>query len=191
MASPKSTPPRASRADRPPLTTHHSSHNFSTHPPRASERYMSLRMAFPPGLDASKRPSSPIPNQVHTSLSPRPSQRRGSKSSIGSDRPPTPVSKSSTKNSQSGAQPATQSILLQEKLQEERKNEIQRNLTRLAGEMGVANESRAAPATPARSATGDGTRPQVTDDVGDGPIKGLALKEMGQVMLFPPYRRDV
>ncbi|KAJ4417715.1 hypothetical protein N0V82_005989 [Gnomoniopsis sp. IMI 355080] len=139
-------------------------------------------MAVAPGLDASKRSPSPVPNQIRPSLSPRPSQRRASKSSIGSDRPPTPVSKSSVKNSQSSAQPATQSTLLQEKLQEERKNEIQRNLTRLAGEIGAANEPRAAPATPARSATGDGTRPEVTDDVGDGQVKGLALKEMGQTM---------
>lgn len=139
-------------------------------------------MALPPGPDTSKRPPSPSLRQAHASLSPRPSQRKGSKSSIGSDRPPTPVSKSSVKNSHSSAQLATQSTLLQEKLQEERKNEIQRNLTRLAGEMGAANESRAAPATPARVATGDGSRLELTDDVGDGKIKGFSLKEMGQTM---------
>lgn len=186
MTNSKNSPPRASRADHPPSTTNTSSHNHSPHPPRSSKKYTSLRMALPPGIDAAKRPSSPVIRQVHPSLSPRSSQRKGSRSSIGSDRPPTPVSKSSIKNSHSSAQLATQSTLLQEKLQQERKNEIQRNLNRLAGEIGAANESRAAPATPIRLATGDGTRPVVTDDVGDGKVKGFSLKEMGQVLLFPP-----
>lgn len=182
MANSSTPSPRASRADRPPFTSHHSAHNISPHPPRSSKRYGSLRMALPPSLDAARRSSSPSLRQAHPPLSPRPSQRRASKTSIGSDRPPTPVSKSSVQNSHSSAQLTTQSTLLQEKLQEQRKQDIQRNLTRLAGEMGTAHESRAAPATPARLATGDGQGPESIEDLREGKIKGFSLKEMGQVL---------
>lgn len=184
MANSNPSSPRASRADRPPFTTHPSAHNISPHPPRSSKRYASLRMAIPPSLDVSRRSSSQSLRQVHPPLSPRPSQRRASKTSVGSDRPPTPVSKSSVQNSHSSAQLTTQSTLLQEKLQHERKQEIQRNLTRLASEMGTAHESRVAPATPSRSATSDGKGLESTEEIGDGKIKGFSLKEMGQVLLF-------
>lgn len=181
MANSKSPSPRASRADRPP-STHHSSHNISPHPPRSSKRYPSLRMAAPPGLDASNPSSPPGQRHAHPAISPHPSQRRSSKGSIGSDRPPTPVSRGSIKNSHSSAQLATQSTLLQEKLQQERRHEIQRSLTRLAGEMGDANESRAAPATPTRCVTVDGQRPDLMGDINDGKAKGFSLIEMGQVL---------
>lgn len=189
MANSKSSPPRAPRADRSPSTCHNSSHHTSPHPPRSSKRYSSLRMALPTGLDASNSAFSPGLRQVQPALSPRPSQRQSSRGSIGSDRPPTPMSKGSVNDSQSSVQLATQSTLLQEKLQQERRHEIQRSLTRLADEMGVGNESRAAPATPTRCATADGKRPELTADTVDGKSKGFSLKEMGQVLAHAPWRR--
>lgn len=188
MAKSKSPPPRVSRTDHPPSTAHHSSHNISPHPPRSSKRYSSLRMAIPPaGLDASTSALSPSLRHAHPALSPPSSLRKSSKGSIGSDRPPTPMSKGSINESASSAQLTTQSVLLRERLQQERRHEIQRSLTRLADEMGAANESRAAPATPTRCATADGKQPDLTEDHTEGKIKGFSLKEMGQVLPSPSW----
>lgn len=103
------------------------------------------------------------------------------------DRPPTPVSKSSVRGSQTSSQQEPTSTLLQEKLQRERRSEIQRNLNRLAGEMNTAADAQqAATPTPVRCATADGKRPESSDTNGDtGKKKGLALKEMEQVLMAP------
>lgn len=100
------------------------------------------------------------------------------------DRPPTPVSKSSVRGSQSSTQQEPASTLLQEKLQRERRSEIQRNLNRLAGEMNTtAGDTQAAVSTPVRCATADGRRPESSDANSDaGKKKGFALKEMEQAM---------
>lgn len=103
--------------------------------------------------------------------------------SIGGERPPTPISKASAKDSQHSSQQGPQSTLLQEKLQRERRSEIQRNLDRLADEMGTATEPRAAIVTPARCATADGRRQGAAQEPGDSKNKGLALKEMEEVPL--------
>lgn len=144
----------------------------------------------PASLDAlSNPPSSTSLRHVHQALTPKRShlsQRHASMSSITSDQASTPVSRSSVKDSQSSAQLASQSTLLQEKLQLERRSEIQRNLTRLAGEMGAANESRAALATPTRCATADGRRNELTtQEITNGRSKGLTLLEMDQVWFSP------
>lgn len=184
--------PRGPRADRPaPSAPHLSSHITPSQPPRSSKRYPGLRMASSPaGLGASSNPpSSTSLRHVHPTLTPKrsqSSQRHASMSSITSDRAATPVSKSSVKDSQSSAQLATQSTLLQEKLQQERRSEIQRSLTRLAGEMGSSNEPRAVLATPTRCATADGRRQEPTaQEPGTGRSKGLTLLEMDQVWPFP------
>lgn len=107
------------------------------------------------------------------------------------DRPPTPVSKSSIRGSQSSTHQEPASTLLQEKLQRERRSEIQRNLNRLADEMGTADTTQPAVSTPVRCATADGKRPASSDANGDvGKKKGLALKEMEQVLTpsLPPSR---
>lgn len=99
------------------------------------------------------------------------------------DRPPTPVSKSSVRGSQSSTHQEPASALLQEKLQRERRSEIQRNLDRLADEMGTADNTQPTTSTPVRCATADGRRPGSSDANGDaGKKKGLALKEMEQAM---------
>lgn len=101
------------------------------------------------------------------------------------ERPPTPMSKASVKDSQSSSQKEPQSTLLQDKLQKERRSEIQRNLNRLAGEMSSSGptDPRAAIVTPTRCATADGRRgAESKDETGDlGKKKGPALKEMEQV----------
>jgi hypothetical protein len=102
------------------------------------------------------------------------------------DRPPTPVSKSSVRGSQSSTHQEPASTLLQEKLQRERRSEIQRNLNRLADEMSIADNTQPAASTPVRCATADGKRPGSSDANGDaGKKKGLALKEMEQVLMAP------
>lgn len=103
------------------------------------------------------------------------------------DRPPTPVSKSSVRGSQSSSHQEPASTLLQEKLQRERRSEIQRNLNRLAGEMNTtATDAQATTSTPVRCATADGKRPESSEVNGDaGKKKGLALKEMEQVLMTP------
>lgn len=100
------------------------------------------------------------------------------------DRPPTPVSKSSVRGSQSSSHQEPASTLLQEKLQRERRSEIQRNLNRLAGETNnTATDTQPSISTPVRCATADGKRPESSDANGDaGKKKGLALKEMEQVL---------
>lgn len=110
------------------------------------------------------------------------------------DRPPTPVSKSSVRGSQSSTHQEPASALLQEKLQRERRSEIQRNLSRLAGEMNAPGaDTQTTMSTPVRCATADGKRPGSSDANGDsGKKKGLALKEMEQVLmgsLIPPFHR--
>lgn len=95
------------------------------------------------------------------------------------------MSKSSVKDSQTSAQQEPQSTLLQEKLQKERRSEIQRNLDRLTGEMSSSGPAdlRAATATPVRCATADGRRPELKDQNGvNGNKRGPALKEMEQTM---------
>lgn len=111
--------------------------------------------------------------------------------SVPGDRPPTPVSKSTTagNDSSSTLEQGPRSALLQEKLQRERRSEIQRNLSRLAGETGASTiepsdsaAADAAAATPPRPATfsaedGDATSTSNGDDKKRGP----GLKEMEQV----------
>ncbi|KAG6354532.1 hypothetical protein INS49_004549 [Diaporthe citri] len=111
------------------------------------------------------------------------SHRRGSMGS-NADRPPTPVSKSSVRGSQSSTHQEPASTLLQEKLQRERRSEIQRNLNRLAGDMNItAVDTQVTASTPVRCATADGRRPGSSDANSDaGKKKGFALKEMEQAM---------
>lgn len=105
------------------------------------------------------------------------------------DRPPTPVSKSSVRDSQTSSHQEPASTLLQEKLQRERRSEIQRNLSRLAGDMSSPGaDTQATASTPVRCATADGRRPESSDTNGDGgKKKGFALKEMEQVLIAPFY----
>lgn len=105
------------------------------------------------------------------------------------DRPPTPVSKSSLMGSQSSSHQEPASTLLQEKLQRERRSEIQRNLNRLAGEMNAtAADTQATASTPVRCATADGRRPESSDANSDaGKKRGFALKEMEQVLIAPQH----
>ncbi|ROW17194.1 hypothetical protein VPNG_01346 [Cytospora leucostoma] len=100
------------------------------------------------------------------------------------ERPPTPIAKTSIKDSHSSSKQEPQSTLLHERLQLERRSEIQRNLNRLAGEMSGAGAagSRAATATPKQSDITDVGRPGSKDGGGDTGKKGLALKEMEQTM---------
>lgn len=173
---------RGPQADRPRSSSHHSARNASPHPPsssRSRNRYPSLKMAPQPGHDsAPNTPSSPSVRYPHPTLDARSSQRKGSTGSLGGERPPTPISRSSAKDSQTSSQLGPQSTLLQEKLQRERRSEIQRGLTRLADD------------TPTRCATADGRRQDPDQEFGDGKHKGLALREMEQVLQIPVDQRD-
>lgn len=176
--------PRGTRP-RPSFTSSTSSRPYS----RSSTRTPSARM-FPQSNNDSSSNVTSSPS-LRNGQPPTSSRQPNRKGSMGSnvDRPPTPISKSSAKDSQSSAQQEPQSTLLHEKLQKERRSEIQRNLDRLTGDMsnsGTANP-RAATATPVRCATADGRRPALMDQNGDiGKKRGPALKEMEQVRPQPP-----
>lgn len=149
---------------------------------RSSTRNSSARMPPQTNADSASNLTSSPSLRYAQPVGSRLSHRRGSMGS-NTDRPPTPMSKSSVKGSQSSSHQEPTSTLLQEKLQRERRSEIQRNLNRLAGEMTPAAESQAATSTPLRCATADGKRPESSDTNGDaGKKKGLALKEMEQVL---------
>jgi hypothetical protein len=169
--------PRRERR-RPSLHSPNSSRTVS----RSSTRASSARMPPQTMSDSSSNINSPPGQRNPQPFGSRFPQRRGSMGS-NTDRPPTPVSKSSIRGSQSSTHQEPASTLLQEKLQRERRSEIQRNLNRLADEMGPADSPQAAVAsTPVRCATADGKRPGSSDANGDaGKKKGLALKEMEQV----------
>lgn len=166
---------RGPQADRPRSSSRHSTRNASPHPPSSSRsriRHPSLKMTPQPGHDsAPDTPTSPSLRSPHPVISSRSSQRKVSTGSLSGDRPPTPISRTSVKDSQHSSQLGPQSTLLQEKLQRERRSEIQRSLTRLADET-----------TPTRCTTADGRRQDADQEVGDGKHKGLALREMEQVL---------
>lgn len=171
--------PRATRP-RPSFTSSTSSRPYS----RSSTRTPSAQMNSHGNDDSiSNIPSSPSLRSAVPPISSRQSNRKGSMgSSI--DRAPTPISKSSVKESQSSAQQEPQSSLLQEKLQRERRSEIQRNLNRLAGEMSNTNpdDPRAATSTPVAETSSVDRHPDSRERHGDpGKNRGPALKEMEQV----------
>ncbi|KAI3393832.1 hypothetical protein diail_3559 [Diaporthe ilicicola] len=148
---------------------------------RSSTRNSSARMPPQANADSASNLTSSPSLRYAQPVGSRLSQRRGSMGS-NTDRPPTPISKSSVRGSQSSSQEPA-STLLQEKLQRERRSEIQRNLNRLAGEMNTEADTQPAASTPVRCATADGKRPESSDTNGDtGKKKGLALKEMEQAM---------
>ncbi|KAK2606648.1 hypothetical protein N8I77_005382 [Diaporthe amygdali] len=150
---------------------------------RSSTRNSSARMPPQTNSDSASNLTSSPSLRYAQPVGSRMAHRRGSMGS-NTDRPPTPVSKSSVRGSQTSSQQEPTSTLLQEKLQRERRSEIQRNLNRLAGEMNTAADAQqAATSTPVRCATADGKRPESSDTNGDtGKKKGLALKEMEQAM---------
>lgn len=155
--------PRTDRS-RSSLRSNHESRN----PPRANAKYSSIRS----------------PSEVDTDISssiPPPSQRKGSFTSVRSARPPTPVSKGSMDGSHSSTQHGPHSALLQEKLQQERRSEIQRSLTRLADDIGTDNDSKPTTTTPTRCTTSDGKQQESGLESTDPKKKGLALKETEQV----------
>lgn len=169
--------PRADRSRSSQRASHDSRHN----PPRANAKYSSMR--FPLNVDTenpSIRPPSPTSRYVQPAFATRSSQRKGSSASVRSVRPSTPVSKSSMDGSHSSAQHGPQSTLLQEKLQQERRSEIQRNLTRLADEMSADSDSKPTTTTPTRSGTSDAKQQDAVPESTDSK-KGLALKETEQV----------
>lgn len=169
-----------------------SSHVLTSHPPsRSSNRYPALAMASQSSHDDRplSRDSSPSVRRLRSPLTSRQSLRKSSMASVPGDRPPTPVSKSSTagKDSSSTSEQGPRSALLQEKLQRERRSEIQRNLSRLAGDAGASTiepSDSAVTATPPRSATLPGEDGDATPGSnGDGKKRGPGLKEMEQVRL--------
>lgn len=183
MEPPAAQTPRRDRR-RPSFHSLNSSRTVS----RSSTRASSLRVP-PHNMNDSASNITPSPGQRYAQpIGSRFPQRRGSMGS-NADRPPTPVSKSSVRGSQSSTQQEPTSTLLQEKLQRERKSEIQRNLNRLADEMGTADNTQPTLSTPVRCATADGKRPGSSEANGDaGKKKGLALKEMEQVLMTLLHR---
>lgn len=170
--------PRADRSRPSQRSNHESRHN----PPRANAKYSSMRFPTDAATENSfARPPSPTVRYAQSVTTTRPFQRKGSSASVRSARPPTPVSKGSMDGSHSSAQHGPQSTLLQEKLQQERRSEIQRSLTRLADEMGTDNDSKPTTATPTRSATSDPKQQDPGSETTDSKAKGLALKETEQV----------
>lgn len=155
---------------------------------RSSSRTSSARMpSQKKDGSSSNLTSSPSLRNIQPAVVSRPSTSKGSMGS-NVERPPTPIATTSTQDSQSSSKQEPQSTLLQERLQQQRRSEIQRNLNRLAGEMsgsGAAG-SRAATATPRRSDIADVGRPGSKDGGGDTGTRGLALKEMEQVCCQPP-----
>lgn len=153
---------------------------------RSSTRNSSARMPPQTNIDSPLN-ITPSPSLRYAQpVGSRFSYRRGSMGS-NADRPPTPVSKSSVRGSQSSSHQEPSSTLLQEKLQRERRSEIQRNLNRLASDMNSpAADAQITTTTPVRCATADGRRPDSSDANGEsGKKKGLALKEMEQVLMAP------
>lgn len=164
------------------------SHCESRNPPRANAKYSSMKM--PPDHDigdSSHHPPSPSMRQAQPNFKPRPSQtfqRKGSSASDRSARPPTPVSKASMDGSHSSTQHGPQSSLLQHKLQQERRSEIERSLTRLADEMDADTDAKPSAATPIRWTTSDSSKQQDSGpESADVMKKGLALKETEQVSI--------
>lgn len=179
MEAPAVQSPRRERR-RPSFHSPNSSRAVS----RSSTRNSSARMPPQTNNDTSSN-ITPSPSLRYAQpVGSRFSHRRGSMGS-NADRPPTPVSKSSVRGSQSSSHQEPASTLLQEKLQRERRSEIQRNLNRLAGEMKTtAADTQPTTPTPVRCATADGKRPDSSDANGDtGKTKGLALKEMEEVLM--------
>lgn len=169
--------PRPDRSRPPPRSIHDSRPN----PPRANAKYSSKR--FPPDLATENSSVGPPSSPTSRPFAPRSSQRKASSASVRFARPPTPVSKGSMDGSHSSAQHGPQSTLLQEKLQQERRSEIQRGLTRLADERGPdsdANKPTPATTTPTRSGASD-AKQQDAAPGSAGSKKGLALKETEQV----------
>lgn len=185
--------PRRSRADRPPSVSQNSSRNISPRPPSSSsKRYHFLKMTSHAGYEsAPDTPNSSSRRHAHPATASRLSQRKGSVGSIGGDRPPTPISKTSAQGSQHSSQQGPQSSLLQEKLKRERKSEIQRNLTRLADEVDAANDPKTPVVTHNRSATADGRRHESSQPNGDSKKKALGLKEAEKVLLVAMRARAV
>lgn len=181
MAGSNSQMAQTPRADR-SRSSQRSNHESRNNPPRANAKYSSMR--FPTDADtenSSIRPPSPTIRYAQPVATTRPFQRKGSSASVRSARPPTPVSKGSMDGSHSSAQHGPQSTLLQEKLQQERRSEIQRSLTRLADEMGTDNDSKPTTATPTRTAASDPKQQDAGPESADSKKKGLALKETEQV----------
>ncbi|KAG8164023.1 hypothetical protein KVR01_005941 [Diaporthe batatas] len=177
MEPPAAQTPRRDRR-RPSFHSPNSSRTVS----RSSTRPPSARMPSHNMSDSASN-ITPSPGQRYAQpVGSRFPQRRGSMGS-NVDRPPTPVSKGSIRGSQSSTHQEPASALLQEKLQHQRRSEIQRNLNRLADEMGTADNAQPAASTPVRCATADGKRPassEASDDVGKN--RGPALKEMEKAM---------
>lgn len=171
--------PRSSRTE-PPRPSQRRSHTSPTHPPRSSPRYPPKRTT--PRISPDSAPNTPTASKKRQSnangLGPIVSQRRGSMGSANGDRPPTPVSKNSLRGSQHSSQQGPQSALLLEKLQQERRTEIQRNLTRLTGDLSSSDESKTIAVTP------EGKHHDRTRNGGDDRKKGLALKETEQVLIL-------
>lgn len=169
-----------------------SSHVLTSHPPsRSSTRFPALTMASQSSQDDRplSRDSSPSVRRLPSPLTSRQSLRKSSMASVPGDRPPTPATKSTAagKESSSTSEQGPRSALLQEKLQRERRSEIQRNLSRLAGDAGAATiepSDSAVTATPPRLATlpgEDGDAASGTN--GNGKKGGPGLKGMEQVSL--------
>lgn len=172
--------PRATRP-RPSFTSSTSSRPYS----RSSTRTPSARMHPQSSSNESTSNLTSSPS-LRSGVPPITSRQSNRKGSMGStiDRPPTPMSKSSIKESHSSAQQEPQSTLLQEKLQKERRSEIQRNLNRLAGEMSNSGPAdlRGATTTPVQCITADSRHTKSKDQNDDpGKRRGPALKEMEQV----------
>lgn len=168
--------PRSPRPD-PLRLSQRRPHNSPSHPPRSSPRYPPKRTT--PWINPDSAPNTPAtcrPRQSNRSASgPVICQRRGSMSSVSGDRPPTPVSKSSLKSSHHSSQHGAQSTLLLQKLQQERRTEIQRNLTRLTGDLSSSDESKTIAVTP-------GGEHHENARLADSDMKkGFSLKETEQV----------
>lgn len=174
------------RTDRSRSSLRSASHE-SHKPPRANEKYSSMRIPLEANVGKpAVRPPSPSFRHFPSTASFRSSQRKGSSSSVRSARPPTPVSKTSMDGSLSSAHHGPQSTFLQEKLQQERRSEIQRSLTRLGDEMDTDNDAKPHSATPARPLISDGKQQDAGPGMADPKKRGLALKETEQVRLIVP-----
>lgn len=88
------------------------------------------------------------------------------------------------KDSQHSSQQGPQSSLLKERLQRERRSEIQRGLDRLAGDMSTVAEPKVAATTPTRFQAADGIGNEPKQETNCDGKKGPALNDEDQVCLL-------
>lgn len=147
-------------------------------PSRSSTSTSNTRMT-PQSNNSSSTNLPPSPTLRHSHAAHRLNHSSSRRGSI-PERPRSQLSKESSDESHQGL--PVVSTFLQEKLQRERRFEIERSSSRMSNDMTASVDLRVVHSSPARSVTADGKRPRSSGGSGEtSKKKGLGLKEMEQV----------